>query len=229
MAKAYLCNQCLLCFPDWPAEYWGWLTRMVLLFFQYTFLPTSMWRQIFVSGWAAFRVATSSSGGSGSFSPLGPSRGGPPGIFLFFSMPALFHFGNSPATGGLGVECLQPSLEFSGKLSVLPLALVPLILHFTLSLCQQGFSSFVCQAVAGATQTSTSRVYQQCWKEWAGWCAWQGLPNNAISAPKLANFFLYLLQVGLAWHTIGISCSAISAFWSLLAFTGHLIILSFWN
>ena len=64
----------------------------------------------------------------------------------------------------------------------------------------------------GATQTSMSRVYQQCWKEWAGWCAQQGLPHNAISAPKLANFLLHLFQVGLAWHTIGIYCSAISAF-----------------
>ena len=35
-------------------------------------------------------------------------------------------------------------------------------------LCRQGFSSSVCQAVVGATQMSTSRVYQQCWKEWAG-------------------------------------------------------------
>ena len=79
-------------------------------------------------------------------------------------------------------------------------------------LCRQGFSSLVCQAVVGATQTSMSRVYQQCWKEWAGWCAQQGLPNNAISAPKLANFLLHLFQVGLAWHTIGIYHSAISAF-----------------
>ena len=30
--------------------------------------------------------------------------------------------------------------------------------------------------------------------------------------PKLANFFLHLFQVGLAWHTIGIDHSAISAF-----------------
>ena len=33
-----------------------------------------------------------------------------------------------------------------------------------------------------------------------------------ISAPKLANFLLHLFQVGLAWHTIGIYHSAISAF-----------------
>ena len=79
-------------------------------------------------------------------------------------------------------------------------------------LCQQGFSSSVCQAVAGATQMSMSQVYQQCWREWAGWCAQQGLPNNAISAPKLANFLLHLFQVGLAWHTIGIYHLAISAF-----------------
>ena len=79
-------------------------------------------------------------------------------------------------------------------------------------LCRQGFSSSVCQAVVGATQMSMSRVYQQCWKEWAGWCAQQGLPNNAISAPKLANFCYICFQVGLAWHTIGIYCFAISAF-----------------
>ena len=79
-------------------------------------------------------------------------------------------------------------------------------------LCWQRFSSSVCQVVAGATQMSTSRVYQQCWKEWASWCAQQGLPNNAISASKLANFLLHLIQVGLAWHTIGIYYSAISAF-----------------
>ena len=57
-----------------------------------------------------------------------------------------------------------------------------------------------------------SWVYQQYWKEWAGWCAPQGLPNNAIPFPKLANFLLHLFQVGLAWRTIGIYRSAISAF-----------------
>ena len=62
---------------------------------------------------------------------------------------------------------------------------------------------------------SMSRVYQQCWKEWASWCAHQGLPNNAISAPKLSNFLLHLFQVGLAWHTIGIYHSYISAFLEL--------------
>ena len=184
--------------------------------------------------------------------------------------------------GGLGIECLQPSLEISGKLRVSSSSSGPscsgqvssrkcqrstqtftsggsmldggslashssqhagrhssMVSHHKRSchgclgrpgtqgsvvsafnplaaqrcvLCQQGFSSSVCQAVAGATRTSTSRVYQQCWKEWAGWCARQGLPNNAISAPKLANFLLHLFQVGLAWHTIGIYRSAISAF-----------------
>ena len=63
-------------------------------------------------------MAPSPSGGSGSFLPLGSSRGGPTGIFSFYSLPALFHFGNLTASGGLGVECLQPSLEFLGKLCV---------------------------------------------------------------------------------------------------------------
>ena len=35
-------------------------------------------------------------------------------------------------------------------------------------LCRQGFSSSVCQAVAGATGSFMMKVYQQCWKEWPG-------------------------------------------------------------
>ena len=185
-------------------------------------------------------MAPSTSSGSGSFLPLGPSRGGPAGIFSFYSMPTLFHFRNSTASGGLGVECLQPSLEISGKLCVPSSSSGPscsvqvssrtcqwstqifdsggsmldggslashssqhagrhssAVSHHKRSrrgclgrlgaqgsavsafnplvaqrcvLCQQGFSSSVCQAVAGATRTSMSRVYQQCWREWAGWC-----------------------------------------------------------
>ena len=184
-------------------------------------------------------MAPSSSGGSGSFSHLGPSRGGPAGIFSFYSMPTLFHFGNSTASGGLGVECLQPSLVISDKLCVSSSGSGPscsvqvssrtyqqstqtfmssgsmldggsLASHHSQHagrcslvvpsckrschgcfsrpgtqgsvisafnplaaqqcvLCRQGFSSSVYQAVAGATQKSTSRVFQQCWKEWARW------------------------------------------------------------
>ena len=89
----------------------------------------------------------SSSGGSGNFSPLGPSRGGPHGIFSFYSMPTLFHFGNSTACGGLRVECLQPSLEFSGKLCVSSSSSGPC------PSCSVQVSSRTCQ---WSTQTFTS-------------------------------------------------------------------------
>ena len=41
----------------------------------------------------------------------------------------------------------------------------------------------------GATQVSTSKVYQQCWKAWEGWCAQEGVPKNAITTPKLEKLF----------------------------------------
>ena len=50
--------QYLLFFPDWPGRYWVWLTSMVLPFFQHTFLPTSMWRQIFCLGIGCFQSGT---------------------------------------------------------------------------------------------------------------------------------------------------------------------------
>ena len=37
---------------------------------------------------------------------------------LLPSMPALLHLGRSTTSGSLGVECLQPSLDISGKLCV---------------------------------------------------------------------------------------------------------------
>ena len=44
-----------------------------------------------------------------------------------------------------------------------------------------------------------------------GWCAQEGVPNSALSAPKLADFLVHLFKVGLAWCTIGVYLSAISA------------------
>ena len=76
---------------------------------------------------------------------------------------------------------------------------------------QMGVSSSM-SGSRGATLASTSKVYQQCWKEWAGWCAQEGIPNNSISAPKLADFLGHLFRVDLVWHTISFYCSAISAF-----------------
>ena len=86
---------------------------MVLLLFQYIFLPTSMWRQIICPRIRCFQVSLSPSGGSCSFSYFGPSRGGSVGIFSFHSMPALLHLGIFTTSGGVGVECLQPSMDVS--------------------------------------------------------------------------------------------------------------------
>ena len=51
-----------------------------------------------------------------------------------------------------------------------------------------------------------------CWKDWTAWCAWVGVPNNDLPAPKLADFLFHLFRVGLAWHRIGSCWSSISAF-----------------
>ena len=45
-------------------------------------------------------------------------QGGSAGILPYHSVPVLLHLGNLTTSGGLGVECLQPSLDVSGKLYV---------------------------------------------------------------------------------------------------------------
>ena len=241
-----------------------------------------MWRLIICPRTGCLQSSIFFVSGSSSFSPLGPSRGGPAGILSFHSMPALLCLEIPTTSQGLGVECLQPSLDISGKLHVSSSCIslsssiqvsdrtcqrstqmfdsdgtmldggslaphnsqhvsrcLSVVSHHKRSdhgcfcrtgtqrsaisafnplaaqwcvLCRQGFSSSVCQAVVRATWASTSKVYQQCWKEWAGWRAQQGLPNNTVSASKLENFLVHLFWVGLAWHTIGIYHSAISTF-----------------
>ena len=69
----------------------------------------------------------------------------------------------------------RPGTQGSAIFGFNPLAAQQCVLH------RQGLSSSVCQTVVGATQVSMSKVYQQCWKEWAGWCAKQGLPISASS------------------------------------------------
>ena len=76
----------------------------------------------------------------------------------------------------------------------------------------QWLSSSVCQVVAGVTRVPTRKVYQQCLMEWAGYCAQEGIPNNATSASKLAEFVVHLFKLRLVWHTIGTYHSVISTF-----------------
>ena len=100
----------------------------------------------------------------------------------------------------------RPCAQRSAISAFNPFAAHKCVLHI------QRFSCLVCQAVVGTTWASTLKVYQQCWKEWAGWCAQEGVQSNAISTPKLADFLVQLFRVGLAWPTACIYCSATSTF-----------------
>ena len=50
--------QCLLFFSGWTTRYWVWLTSIVLLLFQHTFLPISMWMLIICPGVSCFQSGT---------------------------------------------------------------------------------------------------------------------------------------------------------------------------
>ena len=94
--------------------------------------------------------------------------------------------------------------------------------HLTAQICvvkRQGLSSSVCQMVARATLSSTTIVYQQCWKEWVSHCVQDSIPNNAISAPKLVNVMVHLFRGRLAWYMIDIYQFAIRGFWNLIIIT----------
>ena len=96
----------------------------------------------------------------------------------------------------------RPGAQGSAISAFNPLAAQRCVLH------RQVFSSSVSGSGRG-----NSNVYIKglpAVLDGVGWVVC--LTNNALSAPKLANFLLHLFQVGLAWHTIGIYHSALSAF-----------------
>ena len=66
--------------------------------------------------------------------------------------------------------------------------------------------------MVGVIQAFMTKVYQHCWKELVGLCAQEGIPNNTISVPLLAGFFIHLFRVGLAWYIMDTYHSATSAF-----------------
>ena len=70
------------------------------------------------------------------------------------------------------------------------------------------------------------KVQQQCWKEWAGWHAKEGVLNSAISASTLADFLVHLFRVGLAWYTICITVLLFHPFCSLIVITNYYPIIS---
>ena len=112
--------------------------------------PPQCGGRLSVPGSVASGVVPFPSCGSGCFFPLGPSRGGPAGFFSFYSMPTLFHFGNSTPYGGLGVECFQLSLDISVSYVFPPLALVPVVL-----------STFLAEHVSG--QLRWLILVAPCW------------------------------------------------------------------
>ena len=52
---------------------------------------------------------------------------------------------------------------------------------------------------------SVTKAYQKYCKERALRCPQEGIPNNAISAPRLTEYLVHLLKVGLAFYAIGIN------------------------
>ena len=110
--------QCLCFFSGMPAGYWVWLTSMVLTLIP-AYIPTHISVEANYLSWDQMLPEWDlNSGGSGSFWPLGSSSSGPAGILLYHPVPALLLLGISTTSEGLEVECLQPSLDISGKLHV---------------------------------------------------------------------------------------------------------------
>ena len=223
-------------------------------------------------------MAPSPSGGSDCFSPLGPSRGGPTGIFSSIISLWKLHY----LWGALGLNAFSHPWTFQVGYVFPPLVLVPLVLSKFLaeyvnsqlrhlivvapcwmeapwlptilntladvprwcpSIKDLIMDVLVVQALKGLQYLHLTlwQLNDMCYADWGSlpqsdrW--WQGqleclhqrstssagkngqvgvldrvYQNNTIFASKLPNFLLHLFQVGLAWHTIGIYPSAISAF-----------------
>ena len=90
------------------------------------------------------------------------------------------------------------------------------LLHLTLWLlrdvCVQTGVLFHSLSGSGGGDSSVYNKYLPTMlKECTSWYAEEGVPNNAISAPKLADSLAHLFRAGLVWCMMCIYHSAISA------------------
>ena len=157
MAKAYLCNQGGTVFsfsfqaglPDTESDQQAW-------YYSYSSIhsyPPQCGGGLSVPGPDASRVASSSSGGSGSFSPLGPSRGGPADASSHSTQCQHYYTLESPLPlGTLGLNAFNHLWQFQVGYMFPPPALVPLIL-----------SKFLTEHVKG--QLRQLIVVAPCWME----------------------------------------------------------------
>ena len=102
-------------FPDWPVGYWIWPTSAVLLLFQYTFLPISVWKLIICYVDGCFQCDI--------FFLTLPKQHFSFGVYQRWicwlpNVPLNVSIIIPQKIWGLGVECIQPSLDISGKLSL---------------------------------------------------------------------------------------------------------------
>ena len=100
---------------------------MVLLLFQHTYLPISMWK-LTIKRKVISKMAPASSHSSGYVSTVGSTKGGSVGILKYQWMSAPFHFGQPTTSGTLQVECFQPPLDTLGELCFLLFPLLHLVL-----------------------------------------------------------------------------------------------------
>ena len=101
-----------------------------------------------------------------AFCLLGPTRGGPVGILLFHSMPALLPLGNLTTSGGLGVKCLQSSLV---RYVFPPPVLVPLVLSkFLTEYVKVQLRLFDSGGTSLDGDSLASHSFSTCWQMFLG-------------------------------------------------------------
>ena len=103
-------------------------------------------------GSIAYRVTSSPSDSSSSFSPLRSTTGGSAGILLYHSVPTLLHLGNSTTSGGLGLNAFNHPWMFQVSY-VFP---SPTLVHLVLS-------KFLAEHVKG--QLRLLILVAPCWME----------------------------------------------------------------
>ena len=157
-------------------------------------------------------VVSSSSHCPHGFSPLGSTRGGSVGI-----LPnQLLHLRNSTTSGGLGVECLQPSLEVLGKLCVSlscmnsssSVQVSGRTCHMAIQTFDSGSTMLDAGSLAFHSSLDVGRCSSAmscCKRSWHGCLSRLGAQGSAISA------FNPLAAQGFVWCRQGLSSSVCQA------------------
>ena len=93
-----------------------------------------------------------------------------------------------------------------------PISKISGLAHFRQHLISEGISERASKLISGSRRDSTISTYESPWRKWVSWCSEQKVDPIQCSLNEVLDYLAKLFEDGLAYSSIGVCRSALSAY-----------------